>query len=158
MPGRLLASVLHRHATHLTHRSTPTPPLPRPLSTSHVLEEKEEVLTAVKGCLVNTFYSYGDSQGKSERRMRLRSPVHTHTNVRTRARAHPHTPKYMQAYRQTNARPRAHTHTHSLSLSLSLVKHPKLPPWLNKDIKETMAERDKQKREKKFPEYKKLRN
>ena len=33
------------------------------------------------------------------------------------------------------------------------VKHPKLPPWLNKDIKETMAER-----EKKFPEYKKLRN
>ena len=38
------------------------------------------------------------------------------------------------------------------------VKHPKLPPWLNKDIKETMAERDKQKREKCFPEYKKLRN
>ena len=37
------------------------------------------------------------------------------------------------------------------------VKHPKLPPWLNKDIKETMAERDKQKREKCFPEYKKLR-
>ena len=29
------------------------------------------------------------------------------------------------------------------------VKHPKLPPWLNKDIKETMAERDKLKREKK---------
>ena len=28
------------------------------------------------------------------------------------------------------------------------VKHPKLPPWLN--IKETMAERDKQKREKKI--------
>ena len=38
------------------------------------------------------------------------------------------------------------------------VKHPKLPPWLNKDIKETMAERDKLKREKCFSEYKKLRN
>ena len=38
------------------------------------------------------------------------------------------------------------------------VKHPKLPPWLNKDIKETIAERDKLKREKCFPEYKKLRN
>ena len=38
------------------------------------------------------------------------------------------------------------------------VKHPKLPPWLNKDIKETMAERDKLKREKCFPEYKKFRN
>ena len=36
------------------------------------------------------------------------------------------------------------------------VKYPKLPPWLNKDFKETMAERDKQKREKCFPEYKKL--
>ena len=38
------------------------------------------------------------------------------------------------------------------------LKHQKLPPWLNKDIKETMAERDKLKREKCFPEYKKLRN
>ncbi len=38
------------------------------------------------------------------------------------------------------------------------VKHPKLPPWLNKDIKETMAERDKLRREKCFSEYKKLRN
>ena len=38
------------------------------------------------------------------------------------------------------------------------VKHPKLPPWLNKDIKETMAERGKLKREKWFPEYKKFRN
>ena len=38
------------------------------------------------------------------------------------------------------------------------VKHPKLPQWLNKDFKETMAERDKLKREKCFPEYKKLRN
>ena len=38
------------------------------------------------------------------------------------------------------------------------VKHPKLPPLLNKGIKETMAERDKLKRENAFPEYKKLRN
>ena len=38
------------------------------------------------------------------------------------------------------------------------VKHPKLPPWLNKDIKETIAERDKLRREKCFSEYKKLRN
>ena len=38
------------------------------------------------------------------------------------------------------------------------VKHPKSPPWLNKDIKETMVERDNLKREKKFPAYKKLRN
>jgi len=38
------------------------------------------------------------------------------------------------------------------------VKHPKLPPWLKKDIKETMAERDKLNREECFPEYKKLKN
>ena len=38
------------------------------------------------------------------------------------------------------------------------VKHPKLPPWLKKDIKETMAERDKLKGEKYFPECKKLNN
>ena len=38
------------------------------------------------------------------------------------------------------------------------LKKPKLPPWLNKDIKETMTERDKLNREKCFPEYKKLRN
>ena len=38
------------------------------------------------------------------------------------------------------------------------VKHPKLPPWLNKNIKETMTDREKLKREKCFPEYKKLRN
>ena len=38
------------------------------------------------------------------------------------------------------------------------VKHPKLPPWLDKDTTETMAERDKLKREKCFPEYKKLTN
>ena len=39
------------------------------------------------------------------------------------------------------------------------VKHPKLPPWLNKDTKETMAERERQTKERIFfPEYKKLRN
>ena len=38
------------------------------------------------------------------------------------------------------------------------VKHPKLPPWLNKDIMQIMAERDKLKKEKRFSEYKKLRN
>ena len=43
-------------------------------------------------------------------------------------------------------------------LNRKRVKHPKLPPWLNKDINETMAERDKQKREKCFHEYKKSRN
>ena len=43
-------------------------------------------------------------------------------------------------------------------LKRKLVKHPKLPPRFNKDIKETMAERDKLKWEKCFPEYKKLRN
>ena len=38
------------------------------------------------------------------------------------------------------------------------VKHPKLPPWLNKDVIELMEERDKLKKEKRFSEYKKLRN
>ena len=38
------------------------------------------------------------------------------------------------------------------------VKHPKLPPWLNKDVMQLMAERDKLKKEKRFSEYKKLRN
>ena len=37
------------------------------------------------------------------------------------------------------------------------VKHPKLP-WLNKDVTQLMAERDKLKKEKRFSEYKKLRN
>ena len=32
------------------------------------------------------------------------------------------------------------------------IKHPKSPPWRNKDIKETMAERDKLKRERKKKE------
>ena len=32
------------------------------------------------------------------------------------------------------------------------LKHPKVPPWLNKNIKEAMAERDKLKREKCFPD------
>ena len=43
-------------------------------------------------------------------------------------------------------------------LKCKWVKHPKLPPWLNKDIKETMAERDKLNREIGFLKYKKLRN
>ena len=38
------------------------------------------------------------------------------------------------------------------------VKHPKLPPWLNKDVMQLMAERDKLKKEKRFSQYKKLRN
>ena len=38
------------------------------------------------------------------------------------------------------------------------VKHPKLPPWLNKDVMQLMAERDKLKKEKRFSEYKKLRD
>ena len=38
------------------------------------------------------------------------------------------------------------------------VKHPKLPPWLEKDIVIAMAERDKLKQEKQFEEYKKLKN
>ena len=37
------------------------------------------------------------------------------------------------------------------------VKHPKLPPWLNKDVMQLMAERDKVKKEKRFSKYKKLR-
>ena len=51
----------------------------------------------------------------------------------------------------------SHVNRHA-PLKRKRVKHPKLPPWLNKDIKETIAERDKLKREKKIPEYKKLRN
>ena len=38
------------------------------------------------------------------------------------------------------------------------VKHPKLPPWLTKDIIQTMALRDKLQRDKLFDLHKKQRN
>ena len=38
------------------------------------------------------------------------------------------------------------------------VKHPKLPPWLTKDIIQAMTFRDKLKRDKLFDLYKKQRN
>ena len=38
------------------------------------------------------------------------------------------------------------------------VKHPKLPPWLTKDIIQAMTLRDKRKRDKPFDLYKKQRN
>jgi hypothetical protein len=38
------------------------------------------------------------------------------------------------------------------------VKHPKLPPWLNADITNAMAQRDQFKKSKQFVEYKKARN
>jgi hypothetical protein len=38
------------------------------------------------------------------------------------------------------------------------VKHPKLPPWLNKDIIQAMSHRDKLKTDKMFTEYKQARN
>ncbi|MCB4759108.1 MAG: hypothetical protein LGB58_00005 [Sulfurovum sp.] len=38
------------------------------------------------------------------------------------------------------------------------VKHPKLPPWLTKDVIEAMATRDRLKKGNKFEDYKKQRN
>ena len=38
------------------------------------------------------------------------------------------------------------------------VKNPKLAPWLNEDVMQLKAERDKLKEDKRFAEYKKLRN
>ena len=38
------------------------------------------------------------------------------------------------------------------------VKHPKLPPWLTKDVIGAMAIRDRLKKEKKFDDFKKQRN
>ena len=38
------------------------------------------------------------------------------------------------------------------------VKHPKLPPWLNKNIIQAMSDRDRLKKERMFTEYKTARN
>ena len=132
MPGRFLASVLHRHATHLTHRSKPRPPAPLSFTSvggkgrsthcserllgQHVLQlgrqsgERGKAHSYAFGrtCTLTQTFTHAPHA-----RTHTRQSTCTHTGRHTRARKRIHTQTRARSHTHTNARARTHARTHA---------------------------------------------